>query len=417
MKPIKIIRNLNSEIEVSGSKSYTNRALIISSLARGKTILKKPLISDDTKHMINALRLLGVKIKIKDSEFEIMPKALHPAEDELFIGNSGTSARFLTAFAALIPGKTKITGEKRMQQRPIKELLFAIEQLGIKYQCESFCPPLEIKGGTLVGGDCEINGEESSQYLTAILMIAPYSQKDITIKIKGELSSKPFVDMTIDIMKKFGVKVENENYKTFIIKAGQRYRGGEYTIEADMTAASYFFAAPAIVGGTVRVKNINPDTKQGDINFIYALEKMGCKINKGKDFIEVSKTKELKPIEIDMNSMPDVAQTLAVTALFANGTTKIRNIANLRIKETDRIKATVTELRKLGAKVIESDSGMIIQPPVNGFKPARIKTYNDHRMAMSFALTGLRIPGIKIENPECVNKTFPEFWKTFEKLK
>lgn len=407
---IKPKSRINAVIEVPGSKSYTNRALLVSALAKGKSIIKNPLFSDDTIYMANALKKFGIHIEKKDNSFVVYGDKPKEPNTVIYVGNAGTAMRFLTAFAALVNGKTKITGNPRMQKRPIKDLLLSLEQLGVKTYSNNGYPPVEIIGGNFVGGKTTLEARKSSQYLSAILMVAPYANNDVTIVVK-KITSKPYIAITIDVMEKFGVKVVNYGFKRFFIKK-QRYVARTYTIEGDASNASYFFAAAAITSGRVKVKNLNPDSVQGDIRFIDILKKMGCKIKKGKNYIEVIGNR-LKGIEVDMNDMPDVVQTLAIVALFAHGTTRIRGIENLRIKETDRINAIITELRKVGAE-IKFENGLIIKPKPK-YKEAIIETYDDHRMAMSFAVLGLKVP-ITIREPNCVKKSFPDFWEKFKQL-
>jgi len=402
-------------VEIPGSKSYTNRALLIAALADGITVLRRVLMSDDTIYMIRALKQFGLRIEEKEDSLIVNGGHFHAPKKVINVGNAGTTMRFLATFSSLAEGKVTITGSKRMQERPIQDLLDGLFQLGVNAYSKkgNGCPPVIIEG-RLEGGKCSMNGEKSSQYFTSILMCAPYAQRGVEIEVAGDLASKPYIDVTIDIMKDFGVKVVNDNYKRFIVKGSQEYRPREYFIEGDASNASYFLAAGAVSGKGVRVANINPNSKQGDIKFASVLEKMGCKITYRKDWIE-AEGRELKGIDIDMNAMPDVVQTLAVVALFAKGPTRIRNVPNLRIKETDRIKALAIELRRIGAKVKEFEDGIEITP--GKYHGAAIETYDDHRMAMSFAVAKLKIPGIKIKNPRCVRKSFPDFWVRFAKLR
>ena len=415
MLAIKTKKFINATIEAPPSKSYTNRALIIAALANGKSILKSPLFSDDTNYMISALKQFGVKIERKGSNLIVHGTngRLKPSKDKIFVGNAGTTMRFLTAFASLVDGETIITGDKRMQQRPIQDLIDALRQLGVKSESSNGCPPVKIFGGSFNGGNMKLKGSISSQYLSSILMCAPYAKKDVTINIIGNLTSKPYVDITADIMKNFGVNIKNLNYKKFSVNNNKKYKSKNYKIEGDASSASYFFAAAAVTKGRVMVKNINPNSKQGDIKFADLLEEMGCVIRKGKDFIQIQ-GHNIKSIDVDMNEMPDAVPSLAVTGLFADGTTTIRNVPNLRLKETDRLKALAFELRKIGANVEEMQDGLKIKR--RRLQKSVIETYNDHRMAMSFAVAGLAINGIKIKNPSCVNKSFPDFWKKFNEL-
>ena len=321
--------------------------------------------------------------------------------------------RFLTTLAALSPGKTQLTGEKRMLERPITDLLKALNLIGVTTRSlkNNGCPPFEIIGGGILGGEINLAGNNSSQYLTSILLSAPYFKNGTTINIDGELTSNPYADITIDIMKTFGVTVECTNHTRFHISAGQSYHAMDYTIEADWSSASYFLAAAAITQGEVTLIGLNSKSVQGDAGFLNVLEKMGCKVERSSEKIFIQGN-PLNGININMNSMPDVVQTLAVTALFAEGETCISGIGNLRIKETDRIEALETELSRLGAGVESGEDYLKISPGT--YIPNDFETYNDHRLAMRLALVGLKVPGIRIKNPSCVEKSFPNF---FEQLK
>ncbi|MDP3765068.1 MAG: 3-phosphoshikimate 1-carboxyvinyltransferase [Nanoarchaeota archaeon] len=415
MLAIKTKKFVNAVIEAPPSKSYTQRALVVASLANGKSVIKNPLFSDDTNYMISALKQFGVKIEKNGDNVIVYGTSgrLNHTKGKVFVGDAGTVMRFITAFASLTSGETIITGDKRMQQRPIQDLLDVLQQLGVKSESREGFPPVKIVGGSFNGGNVKLRGNISSQYLSSILMCAPYAKKGITINLMGNLTSKPYIDITLDVMKNFGVNVKNINYKKFIVKNNKKYKGRSYKIEGDASSASYFLAAAAVTKGKVMVKNINPDTKQGDIGFIDILKKMGCGVRKGKDFVEV-RGSSLKSIDVDMNSMPDAVPTLAATSVFADSTTTIRNVANLRYKETDRLKALAFELRKIGANVEETQDGLKIKR--RRLQKAIIETYNDHRMAMSFAVAGLAVNGIRIKNPACVNKSFPDFWDKFNNL-
>jgi len=410
------VRKVEGTIEVPGSKSYTARALIAASLAEGDSILRNPLFSDDTDFMISGLKKLGIDIHGEDNFLKVAGSGGHLSvpSGEIFLGNAGTAVRFLTGLSALCPGRVIITGDGRMQKRPILELLRGLNRLNIKTSSPTGCPPVEVYGGTFEGGRCEMNGGISSQYFTSILMISPFAKKDVIIKVIGELTSKSYIDITLDIMQKFGVTAENNCYREFFLKAGQRYKGREYLIECDASSASYFFAAAAITGGRIVVKGINPYSLQGDGAFIDILEKMGCSVLRSEEEVELTGYK-LRGVEVDMNNMPDTVQTLSVVACFAKGRTVIKNVSNLRIKETDRLKALVCELEKIGVAVEEERDGIIIEP-VELYRGGEIETYNDHRVAMSFSLMGLRVPGIRIKNPSCVSKSFPGFWSKLEEL-
>jgi 3-phosphoshikimate 1-carboxyvinyltransferase len=408
------VRKVNAEIKAPPSKSYTNRALLISALAEGETVLKNALISDDTKFMKKALVRMGVSIREKGSELVVNGRGgkLKPAE--IYVGNAGTAMRFLTGAATLAEGNVVLDGNDRMRQRPIKDLVEGLRGLGASISCTRGCPPVMLSGGGLKGGEVNIKGDKSSQYFSSIMMVAPYAKEDTEIKVDGSLTSIPYVDITMDIMDKFGVSIENDNYRSFKIKAGQTYKAIKYEVEGDASSASYFFGAAAITSGKVRVKGLNPDSAQGDIHFPEILREMGCKVEKDGKSITVRGGK-LKGVNVDMNRMPDTVQTLAVVALFAKGKTVIKNISNLRIKETDRIKALAAELRKLGAGVEEGADSLTITPKEE-YRAAEIEPYDDHRMAMSFGMAGLRIAGIKIKNEGCVSKSFPGFWEELDKI-
>jgi len=414
MKIIKPLKRMNAEIKAPPSKSYTNRALIISALANGTSVLQKVLNSDDTLYMIKALRKFGIKITRQRNNLIVYGRGgkLRIPDTSIYVGNAGTAMRFLTALASLVRMRVTITGDKRMQERPINDLLTALKQLGINaYSLKgNGFPPVIVKGGSLVGGDVSISGGISSQFLSAIMMICPFAKRRINIGVTGELTSKPYVDITAEVMRNFGATVENQSYRKIEI-SNNGYFANEYLIDGDASNISYFLASAAITKGYVRITGINPSSAQGDIRFVDVLHKMGCGISKGHDYIEL-KGNDLSGISIDMNSMPDTVQTLAVVALFAKGKTSIHNVHNLRVKETDRLRALTKELRNLGAGIIELDDGIVITP--KKYHGDVIETYNDHRMAMSFAVAGLRIPNIKIKNPECVSKSFPDFWEMFE---
>jgi 3-phosphoshikimate 1-carboxyvinyltransferase len=411
-------------IEVSSSKSYTNRAYIIGALADGETLLKNVLVSDDTLRMHSALAALSVPLRRSGVSTVLISggaQNLRQAKEEIYLGNSGTSLRLLTAFCALVPGDTVLTGDARLAERPMEDLLSAAQQAGIDAISEknNGHAPIVVKGtGSISGGKITIEGGISSQYLTSLMIIAPYAKQDLEISVIGALTSKPYIDITIDIMSAFGVEVINENYRRFFVPSGKAYVAREYAIEADYSSAGYFFAAAALTGGVVKVKGLKHDSKQGDAKMLSLLEQMGCAILKGDDFVEVQGTKALKPVNADMNACPDMAMTIAVLAAFAEGKTTIKNVYNIRLKECDRLAATIAGLKALGVFVEELDDGMIIHgsADLRTLHGGAIDTYNDHRIAMSFALAGLRIPGVIICNKACVSKTFPNFWECFERL-
>jgi 3-phosphoshikimate 1-carboxyvinyltransferase len=415
-----ITHPLNATVHVPGSKSLTNRALLIAALADGKTHLTNALFSDDSKYFANALKTLGFDVQLDEQNHSMTVTGLGgnipPKKAELFIGNAGTAARFLSAFLTLGNGEYVLDGEPRMRERPIRDLVDALHQLGVELEAKNNCPPVEIFAKGLPGGKTKIAGNISSQFLSALLMVAPYAQSSIEIALTTDLNSRPYVDMTIAIMKDFGVEIERNGYSRFIIHPTSYVPVTHYSIESDASAASYFFAAPAICGGTVQVENISRNSKQGDIAFLDILQKMGCTIRETDNCILVTGSTELHGIDVDMRDIPDTAQTLAAIAPFASSPTRIRGIASARVKETDRIHATCTELQRLAVQVEEYEDGMTIYPCQN-FNTATIQTYNDHRMAMSFALIGLHVDGVIIENPSCVSKTFPNFFEVLDSLR
>jgi len=406
--------NLDATVTIPGSKSCTARALVMAGLTRGTTILHDPADCDDSDYMMKGLRALGVDVARDGAAVRIESGGLKPPHEPLFLGNSGTAVRFLAAACATVEGDVIIDGSTRMRERPIVDLIEALGAWGVHAVTETGCPPIRVVGRGSFGGYSSVKGTASSQYLSGLLMVAPYATEEVTIAIEGDLVSKPYIDLTLAMMDERGVVATNAGYREFTCAIGQRYRPGAYTIEADASGASYFLAAAAIAGGRVRVRSLTSKSHQGDTQFAYVLERMGCTVQEGPDWIEVRSGGALKGIDVDLNAMPDMAQTLAVTALFAEGETRIRKVANLRIKETDRIAATVTELRKLGAEAEEFEDGFSVRP--GALHGAAIDTYDDHRMAMSFAMAGLRIRGVTINDPGCVSKTFPDFFERFGKL-
>jgi 3-phosphoshikimate 1-carboxyvinyltransferase len=416
---IPINHPLTAIVRVPGSKSLTNRALLIAALADGNTRITNALFSDDSRYFVNALKTLGFDIRLDEVNHEIAVTGLAgriPANKaELFIGNAGTAARFLSAFLTLGHGEYILDGEPRMRERPIGDLVDALHQLGVELEATNNCPPVEIFAKGLPGGKTKIAGNISSQFLSALLMVAPYAKSQIEIEVTTELNSKPYVDMTIAIMQDFRVEIERHGYERFIIRPSLFFPLSSYLIESDASAASYFFAAPAVCGGAVRVENISRNSKQGDIAFLDILQQMGCVVIEDKNSIEVTSTSSLKGVDVDMRDIPDTAQTLAAIAPFASSPTRIRGIASARLKETDRVQATCMELRRLSVHVEEHEDGMTIYP-CDEIQPATIQTYNDHRMAMAFSLIGLRAKGITVENPACVSKTFPNFFEVLETL-
>ncbi|ECW1958241.1 3-phosphoshikimate 1-carboxyvinyltransferase [Salmonella enterica] len=415
------IARVDGAINLPGSKSVSNRALLLAALACGKTVLTNLLDSDDVRHMLNALSALGINYTLSAdrTRCDITGNggALRaPGALELFLGNAGTAMRPLAAALCLGQDEIVLTGEPRMKERPIGHLVDSLCQGGanIDYLEQENYPPLRLRGG-FIGGDIEVDGSVSSQFLTALLMTAPLAPEDTTIRVKGELVSKPYIDITLNLMKTFGVEIANHHYQQFVVKGGQQYHSpGRYLVEGDASSASYFLAAGAIKGGTVKVTGIGRKSMQGDIRFADVLEKMGATITWGDDFIACTRG-ELHAIDMDMNHIPDAAMTIATTALFAKGTTTLRNIYNWRVKETDRLFAMATELRKVGAEVEEGHDYIRITPPAK-LQHADIGTYNDHRMAMCFSLVALSDTPVTILDPKCTAKTFPDYFEQLARM-
>ena len=419
LQPVKAVAG---EVRIPGSKSLSNRILLLAALAEGTTTITNLLDSDDVKHMLNALSQLGIRYELSEDRTECTlqgaGQALGATASELFLGNAGTAMRPLCAALCLGEGEYHLTGEPRMYERPIGDLVDALRELGadITYLGDKNYPPLLIKANGLNGGEVSIKGNISSQFLTALLMAAPMASEDLIINVDGELVSKPYIDITLHTMALFGVNVVNDNYERFTIKSGQTYRSpGEVMVEGDASSASYFLAAAAIAGGTVRVYGVGADSVQGDKRFAEVLEAMGASVTYGPTYIEVTRGATLKAVDMDMNHIPDAAMTIATTALFAEGTTAIRNIYNWRVKETDRLSAMATELKKVGATVVEGDDFIEVTPPAQ-LTHAAIDTYDDHRMAMCFSLVCLSNTPVTINDPGCTRKTFPEYFDLFKQI-
>ena len=416
------IAKVSGEVNVPGSKSLSNRALLLAALAEGETELTNLLDSEDIEHMLNALTKLGVSYRLSDDKTQCVVQgnggAFNVAEPlELFLGNAGTAMRPLCAALAASNVDTVLTGEPRMEERPIGDLVDALREADadVTYLKNEGYPPLQIKGKTLNGGEMSVDGSVSSQFLTALLMAAPLFSGDVTIRIKGELVSKPYIDITLDTMEKFGVTVENDNYQTFTVSGDAMYIApGKFMVEGDASSASYFLAAGAIKGGTVRVTGIGQNSIQGDIRFADVLEAMGATVVWNDEYVEITGA-PLKGVNMDMNHIPDAAMTIATTALFAEGPTTMTNIYNWRVKETDRLAAMATELQKLGAKVEEGHDYIKVWP-TDSLKHAEIDTYNDHRIAMCFSLVALSDTPVTINDPGCTRKTFPDYFTRFKTL-
>ncbi|WAI11513.1 MAG: 3-phosphoshikimate 1-carboxyvinyltransferase [Buchnera aphidicola (Macrosiphum albifrons)] len=415
LKPISYV---NGTVFLPGSKSISNRVLLLSSIAKGTTYLDNLLDSHDTQYMLNALKKLGVKYSLSDDKktccIQGIGQAFHLSQPILlYLGNAGTAIRPLLSVLSLHKNKVLLSGDDRMCERPIEHLVDALKQGGavIEYKKNKGYPPILTRGG-FIGGSIFLNGNISSQFLTSLLISAPLALKNTTIFIKGNLVSKPYIDITLNLIKCFGVNIKHDSYTVFYIKGQQEYKTpGNYIIEGDASSASYFLAAAAIKGGSIKVSGVGKKSIQGDIEFANILKKMGAIIY-WEDYSITCTRNKLNAIDLDMNHIPDAAMTIAIVALFSKGTTTIRNIYNWRVKETDRLSAMTIELRKIGAKVEEGKDFLSITPPVI-FKYSNIETYNDHRMAMCFSLISLSGIGVNILNPNCISKTFPSYFEDF----
>ena len=419
---------LNAVVRIPGSKSLTNRALITAALADGRSRLTGLLLADDTRYMIECLRALGIGVSVDEPQATATVQGcgghIPATESTLFCGNSGTTMRFCAAATALAMGAYNLAGTPRMHERPIGPLVDALRRLGgrVEYLRTEGYPPITVHARGLDGGQVLFTSPPSSQLISGLLMAAPYAKSDVFLEVQGELVSAPYIAMTIAVMSAFGVEVvaqSSEPAWRCIVASSQRYQGRDYAIEPDASNASYFLAAPAVAGGRVTVEGLGTGSVQGDAKFVDVLEQMGCRIERQPTSLMVigpEAGQHLRGIDIDLNDMPDMVQTLAVLSLFAKGPTRIRNVANLRLKETDRLAALALELRRLGAMIELGPDSLAIHPP-SKVTPAAIETYDDHRMAMSFALAGLVAEGVSINDPDCVGKTFPDFFARWGELR
>ncbi len=416
---IKPLERLEATVRIPGSKSYTQRAMVIAALAEGESILYDPLLSLDTGVLAAALGDLGADIRSEGARTVIRGNGGRPSRPsrEIHLGNNGTAMRLLAGVASLAAGPVVLTGDRRLRERPMKPLLDALTLLGVDVRTENDkgYPPVTIRGGGLRGGEVVLRDIESSQYVSAILIAAPFADEDTTIILEGRVPSLPYIALTVETMEAFGAEVAVDGTDRFVVKRGRRYRGRDYRIEGDLSSASYFFLAAALTKGRVRVENIDPRTSQGDIGFLTLLERLGCRVIRGENHVEIEGV-ELPGGEMtfDLGSMPDMVPTLAVLSALRPGRSVIRNVAHLRFKESDRLAALVSELRKTGIAADQIADGIAI----TGGSPhsAAIETYSDHRIAMSFAVLGLAVPGMTIDGEECVGKSFPGFWDTLEGL-
>jgi len=413
--------SVTGEVAAPPSKSYTHRAVIAASLAAGGSLIEDPLLSDDTLYTIDACRSLGADIKLESNQLKINGTGgqikVTPGRERIFAGNSGSTIRLVAPLAALAPTKVILDGDSRLRQRPVGDLLSALESLGIHAHSlnNNGCPPIEIQGGKLRGGEVTIPGQVSSQHVSGLLMIAPCTEDGLRIKIAGGLRSRPYIDITLDVMRAFGVEAVNKNYKEFLVKGGQEYKARRYRIEGDYSSAAYFFAAGAIGSKPVTVSNLKNNSVQGDRHLLNVLSQMGCSVEFQKEQVRISRRDELSGVTVDMGDYPDIVPTVAIVAAYAGGKTQITNIGHLRFKESDRLSDTASELGKMGIKTDVTENTMVVY----GGKPGgtEIEAHSDHRLAMSFTLAALFADSDSIINgAEAVTKSYPRFFTDLAKL-
>jgi len=412
-----LTKKITHKVSVPGSKSITNRALMLAAFSNGTTKLLNVLKSDDTKYMLEALQELGLQVQETETSFIIEGKGgkFATGDKNIFLGNAGTATRFLTAAMILRQDKTTIDGVERMRSRPIQDLVDGLRQMGATVETETGCPPVMVQGNKNLLSKVVMKGDKSSQYFSALMQVAPLLPQGLEIQVEGDLVSKPYINITCDVMNEFGVQVENNNYQNFHIKH-QEYQAQDYSVEGDASATSYWFALAAVTGSKITVDNVPYTSAQGDIHLVDVLEKMGCIVKKEGKSITVTGPEQLKALgEINMNAMPDVAMTLAIIAAVADGETHIVDVANMRIKETDRIFALVTEMKKMGIDCEELPEGLIVRGTKNRHG-ADIETYDDHRMAMCFAVLGTVTKGVNILDPLCCSKTYPKFFEEWGRI-
>lgn len=421
MKEINTISHMNAKVIIPGSKSISHRAVIAASLADGASSIKNFLLCEDTCFTIGFLRQFGVQISVEKDSLTVNGLGGRMIAEsnrrEFFLGNSGTSLRFLLSMVCLSQGEFILTGNSRMSKRPIGDLVSGLNQLGVQASCikKDGFPPVLVKANGINGGKAKIKGDKSSQFVSSLLLSAPYAKSNVEIEVLGSLVSRQYVDITLDVMKKFGIIIFPDQYRYFEVSVSKRYLPCQFKVEGDVSSASYFWAAAALTGGTVLTSNINPDkTLQGDIVFLDILEEMGCRVERKRNQVEVEGV-QLSGIEIDMGRNPDLVPTLSIVALFSRGKTAIRNVAHLRHKESDRLHSITLELKKLGADVEELVDGLVIQGGKK-LSGTALDCHGDHRIAMSLALVGLKTPGVKIMGERAVNKSFPSFWELWDEL-
>ncbi len=407
---------VKARVRVPGSKSITNRALVCSALARGRSVLQHASDSEDTLLMINGLNQLGILVTRQDDAMivEGTGGALYAPKYPIPVGNAGTTFRFLLSAAALARGTVTFQTHPRMADRPNEELLDALRMLGVTIDHQVHATTFAVHGGSLKGGTAHVKGIRSSQFLSSLLMVAPYASRDTELILEGPLVSAPYAEMTIAVMRQFGIGVARDGPDRFRVTAGRTYFPSTYVIEPDASSASYFLAAAAVTGGSVLIEGMRRVSLQGDAAILDILAAMGCRHAETGEGLSLSASGALRGVDVDMNAIPDMVPTLVAVALFAHGETRIRNVGHLQYKESDRSEGLVSELKRLGADIERQGDGLLVRP--SQLQGRQLDTYEDHRLAMSFAVVGLRVPGIRIEQPESVRKSFPGFWDQFMKL-
>lgn len=404
-------------VRVPGSKSLSQRALVAAALAKGNSEISNVLVSQDTTYLMGGLRELGAEIIENENGFAVSGTGgrLSGSGRELFLGNNGTALRFLTALVCLGKGQYVLTGEKRLCERPVGALSEALQDMGVNIHTTNHCPPVRISADGLAGGKVTLKDIESSQYVSALLLCAPYTTKGIDLNLEGGVVSTPYIDLTIAVMKDFGADISQTGPYAYHVRAGEIYQGRKYFVEGDASSASYFFLAVALLKKTIRIEGISRQSQQGDIKLLDVFEKLGCQVRSGETWVEVSGGDLAKgDFTFDLKDMPDMVPTLAILAAFREGQTVISNVAHLRIKESNRLAAIVAELSRVGIDARELPDGVVIRG--GRMHPASIETYNDHRIAMCFGIAGLAVPGIEISDKKCVDKSFPSFWEELKKL-
>ncbi|MBI1853713.1 MAG: 3-phosphoshikimate 1-carboxyvinyltransferase [Planctomycetes bacterium] len=415
-------RPVSGTVRVPGSKSLTQRAILAAALADGDSLLENALVADDSRHLLDALENVGIGIARESGGTTLAIKGsggrFGPPHSPLFVGNAGTAMRFLAPVLSLGSGPFDLVGDERMEERPIADLVDALRTLGadVRYENREGFPPLWIAGGGLRGGSTRLRGNQSSQYLTGILLAAPCAAAPVDIEVEGPLVSRSYVELTLDVQRAFGISVRREGDRRFHVPAPQSYRARRYVVEGDWSSASYFFAAAAITGGSVTVRGLHPDSAQGDARFVDLLERMGARVRRETDGVTLEGGTELRAIDADLADLPDVAPTLAIVAACAIGTTRVRGVGHLRIKESDRIHSIVAELRRLGADATPHDDGFEVRGGAT-LHGGEVETYADHRIAMSFATLGLVTPGVTVRDVACVSKSYPRFFEDLARLR